>query len=386
MISLLGRRSLSSVPSSSLALGFAKHGSPNSVLSVQRITLDPPSPSQITIKFLAATINPSDVNQIQGTYPILPAFKKNLLEHNKDEQFAIGGNEGVAEIVHVGKNVNTQNSWAKVGTRVVMRHAGFGTWRQFSHATLEDLIPLPHPSLPTEAAATLMVNPCTAYRMLLDFVPLSPDDVVIQNGANSAVGQAVIQIARTRGIKTVNIIRGTLSDGLPRPGLELLKKKLTDMGADLVVTEEEMRSRDTGAKILELGKGKAPKLGFNCVGGKSGANVARNLENGGVMVTYGGMSKEPVTAPTSLLIFKDLQLKGFWMTRWNESCDTNPEREKERIKMIRELSELVVNKQLLLPEVESVSIKSTDDLEIVKAAFDKAMRGGSSTKQIIQFA
>lgn len=36
-------------------------------------------------------------------------------------------------------------------------------------------------------------------RMLEEFVDLEPDDVVIQNGANSAVGRAVIQFARAQG-------------------------------------------------------------------------------------------------------------------------------------------------------------------------------------------
>jgi trans-2-enoyl-CoA reductase len=45
-----------------------------------------------------------------------------------------------------------------------------------------------------DATATLQVNPSTAYRMLNDFVKLSPGDLVVQNGANSAVGQFVIQV------------------------------------------------------------------------------------------------------------------------------------------------------------------------------------------------
>ena len=35
---------------------------------------------------------------------------------------------------------------------------------------------------------------------------------------------------------------------------------------------------------------------------------------GGTMVTYGGMSLQPVTLPTSLFIFKDLTLRGFWLS------------------------------------------------------------------------
>ena len=32
------------------------------------------------------------------------------------------------------------------------------------------------------------------------------------------------------------------------------------------------------------------------------------------MVTYGAMSKEPLTVPPGLLIFNDLRLRGFWLT------------------------------------------------------------------------
>ena len=42
--------------------------------------------------------------------------------------------------------------------------------------------------LPAEFAATIGVNPCTAYRLLRDFETLHEGDCVIQNGANSQVG------------------------------------------------------------------------------------------------------------------------------------------------------------------------------------------------------
>lgn len=47
-----------------------------------------------------------------------------------------------------------------------------------------------------------------------------------------------------------------------------------------------------------------PKLALNCVGGNSATNLLRTLLHKGVMVTYGGMSREPVQVPTSAFIFK----------------------------------------------------------------------------------
>ena len=47
-----------------------------------------------------------------------------------------------------------------------------------------------------DGAATMMINPASALRMLEDYVALGEGDWVVQNGANSAVGLALIQIAR----------------------------------------------------------------------------------------------------------------------------------------------------------------------------------------------
>lgn len=80
-------------------------------------------------------------------------------------------------------------------------------------------------------------NPCTAYRMLHDFVSLNKGDVVIQNGANSACGQNVIQLANIFGYKSVNIIRNR-----SEPDLENLKNHLKGLGATHILTEEELRS------------------------------------------------------------------------------------------------------------------------------------------------
>jgi trans-2-enoyl-CoA reductase len=42
----------------------------------------------------------------------------------------------------------------------------------------------------------LGINPPTAYAMLTQIVPLNREDCIIQNGANSGVGRAVIQLAK----------------------------------------------------------------------------------------------------------------------------------------------------------------------------------------------
>ena len=81
-----------------------------------------------------------------------------------------------------------------------------GTWRTLAVADASQFIAVPN-DIPAAYAASLVVNPCTAYRLLEDFAQLKEGDVIIQNGANSMVGLAIVQIARERGIRTINVVR-----------------------------------------------------------------------------------------------------------------------------------------------------------------------------------
>lgn len=156
-------------------------------------------------------------------------------------------------------------------------------------------------------------------------------DVVIQNGANSAVGQAVFQMAAQRDIKTINVIRD-------RPELGDTVERMKSYGAYIVVTEDQLGTPSFQRLISDLPK---PKLALNCVGGTSATEIARTLDQGGVHVTYGGMSRKPVQIPTSLLIFRDIQLRGFWLSRWVDEHSTA-----ERVAMIDTCWDLVKSKRL----------------------------------------
>jgi NADPH:quinone reductase-like Zn-dependent oxidoreductase len=74
--------------------------------------------------------------------------------------------------------------------------------------------------------ALLAINPPTAALLLSEYVTLNPGDWVVQNAANSGVGRWVIAFARTRGLKTVNIVR--------RPELVA---ELEAIGGDVVVVD-----------------------------------------------------------------------------------------------------------------------------------------------------
>lgn len=100
-----------------------------------------------------------------------------------------------------------------------------------------------------------------------------------------------------------------------------------------------------------------PCLGFNNVGGKSATEILRSLNYGGVMVTYGGMSREPVVVPTASFIFKDVQLRGFWMTRWRKENSL----EKQN-KMLNDLIQFMKDGQLVAPAHKTLPLDSFQEV------------------------
>nr|ACI33607.1 Trans-2-enoyl-CoA reductase, mitochondrial precursor [Salmo salar] len=193
---------------------------------------------------------------------------------------------------------------------------------------------------------------------------LIPGDTVIQNAANSGVGQAVIQIAAARGIQTINVVRD-------RPDLTQLIDRLKAMGASHVIKEETLRRHE----MKELFKTcPRPKLALNGVGGKSATELLRHLQVGGSMVTYGGMAKQPVTVPVSALIFKNVKVKGFWVTQWKR---THSQDEGALRGMLDELCSLIRQGKLTAPACSEVGLQD------FRKALDTAMQPFTSAKQVL---
>ena len=280
--------------SSLKSLIYSAHGDPSKV--VERVDSAVISSrlkdNEVLIRMLAAPINPADMNMIQGVYPLLPKLP------------AVGGNEGVGEVMQVGKAVTE----LQAGDWVVPAAAGWGTWRMVAVCPSTEVMKIPN-DISIVSGATILVNPSTAYRMLADFVNLSPGDCIIQNGANSGVGQAVIQLAAQMSLHTINVIR------VGRPGHDQLVKYLKELGATYVVTDEYLKSKEMTDLVKSLPSG-APRLALNCVGGRNFVDLLKHVAFRGVAVTYGGMAKQPLYVSAGPLIFNDVKLCGFWNSRW----------------------------------------------------------------------
>ena len=320
---------------------YEKHGNPADVLRVETRPWPTSAADEAVVKMCAAPINPADLNQIEGKYPVRPALP------------ATPGFEGAGIIVELGADVNGLT----IGALVILPH-NVGTWRDAVAVKAEELILVPEGIEPVQAAL-LKINPLTAWRLLHDYVDLQKGDWLIQNAANSAAGRDVIHIAHELGYRTVNVVRRA----------ELIDELCAE-GGDVVLVDgdnlrEEVKSMTDSASI---------RLGLNSVGGDSALRLANCLAFGGTLVSFGAMGLQPLKIPTGLLIFKDLRFRGIWINKWYDNASAA-----ERMETFRPIFEMARR------DVLKTKVEKAYPLSEVKAAVAHAAQGKRSGKIILTF-
>lgn len=311
---------------------------PQEVIEAVELQLPALTPGQVRVKVLAAPINPSDVLTLTGEYGMLPPLP------------AIGGNEGVARVEALGPEV----SQLKVGQTVLLP-VGSGTWVTHQNAEAKKLIPLPDAD--PQQLAMMTVNPPTASLLLSEFVDLQPGDWVIQNAANSGVGSYLIQLARLRGFKTLNVVRR-----------ESAVAGVKADGADVVLVD----GPDLPKRVREATGGAAVRLGIDAVGGVATDHLAASLSEGGTLVNYGMMSREPCQVSPASFVFRDVSLRGFWLAKWFRVA--TPE---QQMKVFAELTQLIASGKL------KARVAATYDISQIKEAVAAAASGERDGKILI---
>ncbi|MFT4719648.1 MAG: trans-2-enoyl-CoA reductase [Candidatus Azotimanducaceae bacterium] len=268
-------------------------GDPAEVVELKEHSSQPLKSGEVRVRVLAAPINPSNLLQIAGKYgtdAVLPSTP---------------GSEGVGRVLETSAEVKH----LAVGQLVLMAGAG-GTWRDEMVAPAAGFIPLPElgpiGSDVIEQLSMSVVNPITALLMLTTFVDVKEGQWIVQSASNSAVGGYVIQLAKQRGIKTINVVR--------REGLA---EELMAKGADVVLID----GPDLAAQIASAANNEPVVLALDAVGGDTYTRLANSLGQGGTLVAYGMLSGKPAMLNTGMTIFKDLRTRGFWLSKWYETAE-----------------------------------------------------------------
>lgn len=259
---------------------MSEFGRPTDVLAVAEREPAPLPDGAARVDVLRAPINPSDVATIEGNYGELPVLP------------ATPGLEGIGRVREVS------GGGIEPGSIVIL--PGGETWSTEVVRPIDQLVPLPDvDDAMLDQLAMLSVNPATAFLLMREYVDLQPGDWIIQSAANSAVGQYVRQLGRARGIKVACVVRR-----------EEARAKLVADGVDAAFVD----GPDLGEQVQsELG---GMRLAFDAVAGETIGNLAESLEPGGTLVAFGGLSGQPARIDFGQLIFRGIEVKGFWLLPW----------------------------------------------------------------------
>ena len=311
---------------------------PQDVLELVAFELPAPGAGEVVVKVVAATINPSDLLMITGKYGQLPALP------------ARSGNEGVASVESLGSGVDS----LQLG-QLVLLPVGCGSWASHLLLKAEELVVLPeadHLQL-----AMLAVNPVSAALLLDQGPALQAGDWLIQNAANSAIGNCIIQLAKARGLQTINLVRR-----------ESALAETRAAGAEHVLVEGDNLSE----RVHAITAGAPLRFALDALAGAASEQLANCLSDGGLLLNHGMMSGENCQVSPRNLAFRNICLRGYWVGSWFASS-TREAREH----LFGQLAAAVVSGELRMP------VAATYPLSQVKQAVAAAVAGERSGKILL---
>ena len=318
---------------------------PTSTMTVSELPIPTPGAGEVVVRITLRPVNPADIFALMGVYPgFRPA----------EGATPIAGLEGTGTVHSLGPGA----AKFSVGQRVVgapftpVEH-GCGTWQQYMAVPESCLLAVPD-AVSDDAAAQFWVNPVTCVGLLAELAAPA-GEYILQTAAGSVLGRQIIQVAKHRGIKTINVVRR-----------RALEAELKALGADeVIVTGEE----DIAERVKAITGGKGAWGGIDAVGGDTLGQVIASVRDGGLAIIYGAMDGLGATVGIPDILFRGVTLKGFWLMPW-----TNSKAPADRDAVLQEVMDLLASK-VIVPF--SGARMPLEEAAAAVAAAQAAARGGT---------
>lgn len=320
------------------AIVFEQTGKPTDILKSTNIEMPEPKAGEVRIKVIASPINPSDLMFVQNLYGIRPQLPSGA------------GFEGVGIVDALGEGVEM-----RTGMRVSF--TSIGTWADYAIAHHRSLIPVPD-AMTDDVAAQLFVNPFTAYAMVQES-GVQPGQWLMLTAAGSAFGKMVIQLCQMKGIQTIGTVRR-----------DDLNEELKALGLTEVINTE---TENIASRVKQLTGGQGVQCILDAVGGHTASEALKCLGKGGTMLVYGALSLQDPSINVGLMIFRELTIKGFWLTDWMRRVDSHTRQE-----VAQNVISLLASGNIQLP------VEATYSLDQITEAVEHADRHGRWGKVLVK--
>ncbi len=314
---------------------FDAFGTPSDVLTLAERDMPQPGPGQIRVKMVMSPIHNHDLMIISGKYGYKPELP------------AVPGTEAVGVVDALGDGVTR----LAVGQRVTIGGAE-AAWAEYFLADANKAVPLPD-AVSDEVACQLIAMPLSALIVLND-LDVKSGDWIIQNTANGAVGKTLAMLATARGVNVVNLVRRDAG--------------VAELEALGIANAVSTASEGWEARVTELTGGAPIIRAIDSIGGAATDAIMNTLAEGGMLMSFGAMSLEPLQISAANLLFKRATVKGFWGAK--RTGELAPE---EMGKLIGELVTMAATGVLKLPVEKQFDIA---DAGKAAAASDVPGRAG----------
>jgi NADPH:quinone reductase len=273
------------------AIRFDHFGSPLE-LQVQHVLKPEPKNNEVLIEVYAASVNPSDVKNIQGTMKNITTLPR------------IPGRDFAGVIVAGVQDWIGREVWGTGGDLGFTRD---GTHAEFLLLPIAAVRPKPR-ILSMEEAASVGVTYVTAWLCVMEAAQAQAGETLLVIGATGGVGSAATQIAKWKGLRVLGTVRRD-SD----------RNSVQQSGVDVVINSE---TEDLNAAVKAATHDRGADIIIDTVGGEMVLKALNTLAPRGRLTEISVPPKQQ-QVNIDLLDFyrRQLRLLGVNSLDWNaQNC------------------------------------------------------------------
>jgi NADPH:quinone reductase-like Zn-dependent oxidoreductase len=241
--------------------------------------LPQPAPGEVRVKVLSAGTGFTDTVIRQGQYPGV-----------KQKPPFVPGYDWFGVVDALGAGVTALQLGQFVADMPVI-----GAYTQYLCVAADRVVPAPDGLDPTEAVA-MILSYTTAYQMLTRLKNLQPGMSCLVHAAGGAVGTALLELGRHRGLSMYGTASSAKHEVVRRFGAVPIDYRNEDF--------EEVILRETGGAGVDIV--------FDTIGGANWARSYRCVRRGGLLVGFGALQVTTGEEKIPSLLWGFARLLALW--------------------------------------------------------------------------
>jgi NADPH2:quinone reductase len=244
-----------------------------------------PGPGEVLVRVAASPINPSDLMTVRGLYGIGWTFP------------LVPGLEGSGRVVAAGGGMLSRYLMGRAVACVADEQ---GLWAEYAVTKAARCLALPE-DMPLGPAAMSFVNPLTAIALVRS-ARRGGHRAAISTAAGGALGRMIEARGRQQGLKIISVVRRADQ-----------AQEMRDAGLRHVLSTDDP---DFDNALKALCKRLRCRMAFDAVGGDLTGRVVEAMGRKSEVLVYGALALEAISLNPGTMIFKNVTVRGFWLTDW----------------------------------------------------------------------